>query len=71
MKKCDRCGKEMQMYKMSYFNEDEICSSCLKEEEQHPLYAKAKQVELEHVKNGDYNFPGIGLPNDLAAKYKK
>jgi len=36
----------------------------------HPTVTKgrkeeAKRVEFEAVRRGDYNFPGIGLPNDL------
>jgi hypothetical protein len=29
------------------------------------MYAEACQIELEHVKAGDYNFDGIGKPDDL------
>jgi hypothetical protein len=38
---------------------------CIEKEKQHPMYAEACQIELEHVKAGDYNFDGIGKPDDL------
>jgi hypothetical protein len=62
---CDRCGKNTTTHTMSIFNTDEICMDCDKKERAHPLYAKAKEVEAEHVRNGDYNFKGIGKPFDL------
>ncbi len=66
MAKCDRCGCETTMSKMSWFNEDMLCPSCQEKEEAHPDYAKAKAADnffLINKKN--YNFPGIGKPADL------
>lgn len=62
---CDRCGKHMTVCIMSRFNTDTICTPCETKERDHPQYAEAARVELEHVKNGNYNFPGIGKPSDL------
>lgn len=63
--KCDRCNKDAKMLRMSYFNEDMCCMECLEKEKQHKDYEKAKEIELQHVKNKDYNFKGIGKPSDL------
>ena len=64
---CDRCGVSLEgkSASVSYFNTDFCCSDCLEREQQHPDYQRAKEVELEAVKRGDYNFKGIGKPADL------
>lgn len=69
MSKCQRCGKETETIRCSRFNTQMCCDACLTEEEAHPDYARAREIEHEHVKAGDYNFPGVGLPEDLARKY--
>jgi hypothetical protein len=38
---------------------------CKNREVAHPLYKQALTTESNHVRNGNYNFPGIGLPADL------
>jgi predicted restriction endonuclease len=38
---------------------------CLKKEEDHPDYQKARDQERLTIHQGNYNFPGIGLPEDL------
>ena len=63
--KCDRCHKETNATMMSKFNTDILCLECIEAEKKHPLYLRACQIELEHVKAGDYNFEGIGKPEDL------
>lgn len=62
---CKRCSKETRVWRMSFFNEDECCLECLEKEKEHPLYQTAKEIEHEHVKKGNYNFPGTGLPSDF------
>ena len=62
---CDRCLRPSGSWKMSRFNTEDICPVCQKEEEAHPDYAEAARVELEAVKRGDYNYPGVGKPLDL------
>jgi hypothetical protein len=42
-----------------------ICSVCQDRERAHPKYAEARAVEESQVRAGNYNFPGIGLPEDL------
>jgi predicted amidophosphoribosyltransferase len=62
---CDRCKAKAKFFKMSFFNTDMLCSVCLKKEQTHSEYKRAVEVELEQVKAGNYNYEGIGLPNDL------
>ena len=61
-KKCDRCGGELSVRQMSRFNTDVLCPACIEEERKHPDYEKAAVAELEAVRRGDMNFPGIGWP---------
>ena len=62
---CDRCGNAAQVSIMSRFNTETLCVPCELKERAHPAFAEAARVELEAVKRGDYNFPGIGKPVDL------
>ena len=61
-KKCDRCGGDLKVRIMSRFNTDCLCMKCAEEERQHPDYQKATDAELDAVRRGDMNFPGIGWP---------
>ncbi|MBU1249470.1 MAG: gamma-glutamylcyclotransferase [Proteobacteria bacterium] len=63
--KCDRCGKSTNTFRMSWFNTDNLCPKCVEKEKNHPMYAKAKEVEHNEVLAKNYNFPGIGKPDDL------
>jgi hypothetical protein len=62
---CDRCGGDATISIMSRFNTESICLACEKKERAHPDYKRAARIELEAVQRGDYNFPGIGKPEDL------
>lgn len=42
---CPRCGRPMRSYPVSYFNMQEICSTCKTEERQLPGFAAAEQAE--------------------------
>ena len=53
---------------MSRFNTDPICLACAEAERRHPDYAKAVEAELAALKAGVRDFPGIGLPPDLAKR---
>lgn len=59
---CERCGKETLAHTMSIFNTQTICLDCKDAERLLPTYEEAARAEIEAVKRGDYNFPGIGLP---------
>jgi len=50
---------------MSMFNTHQCCPKCIEEERAHPEFKRARQVELDELLKGNYNFPGIGLPEDL------
>lgn len=63
--KCDRCGKKSDTMTMSWFNMDMICMGCDAKEKAHPMYGMAKRIENEQCRRGNYNFEGIGLPEDL------
>lgn len=66
---CDRCkGPLMNGHMMSFFNTDTLCMSCVIKEKAHPKYEDARRVEMAEVKKGNYNYPGIGLPPELAHK---
>ena len=63
--RCKRCGKEVNCFVYSYFDSKEICLNCETKEKNHSNYKKAKEEELRQCKLGNYNFIGIGKPNDL------
>ena len=45
---------------MSMFDYSLICLPCQTAEHKHPDYEKAREAELQAVKNGNQNFKGIG-----------
>lgn len=65
MTRCERCGEETAVYTCSMFNTETICLGCKEVEEAHPGYEEARRVEGEAVLAGNFNFPGVGLPDDL------
>ena len=62
---CDRCKKQSLSLTMSYFNTEMICNICDVKEHNHPDFEQARTTEFEKVKNGNYNFLGVGKPKDL------
>ena len=50
---------------MSMFNTEMICSECKEKESKHKDYERAREIEYQEVKRGNYNFKGIGKPHDL------
>ena len=65
MSNCERCDSETNKTTMSWFNTQMICEPCDEKELSHKDIEKAKAKELEQVKQGNYNYEGIGLPSDL------
>lgn len=60
-KHCDRCGGSLSGGRtMSMFNEDCICMECKEKERQRADYGKAVEADHTEIKNGNYNFKGIG-----------
>lgn len=62
---CHRCHEKSSAHIMSMFNEDLICMDCSDKEAKHPDRKAAADAELAAVKGGDYNFKGVGKPDDL------
>lgn len=61
-KNCDRCGSDLSGGRtMSMYNEDCICMKCKQEERKRLDYEKARDADNEQIKQGNYNFKGIGL----------
>lgn len=63
--KCERCFTKTNITIMSMFNTQMICISCKTKEETHPDYRKACINEIKELKQGNYNYKGIGKPNNL------
>lgn len=68
---CDRCGNETFCTTMSYFNTQIICIECDDLEQKHPDFEAAREAENEEVRNGNYHFKGVGLPEGYEEWAKK
>lgn len=62
---CHRCGKLTRGTICSFFNTEQICFDCSFTEMAHPNFTLARDAEIEAVRSGNFNFKGIGLPEDL------
>lgn len=61
-KTCDRCGDSLAKGRtMSMFNTDCICMECKKKETQRADYKKAIEADRAQIRQGNYNFQGIGF----------
>jgi hypothetical protein len=49
---------------MSWFNEQLICNDCSDSEKDRDDYAEARRAKAEALRNGDYNFAGIGFKHE-------
>ncbi len=58
---CDRCGAACLSTIMSMFNTDVICGACRDAERARPDYAAARAADEAAIRDGNFNFPGIGL----------
>jgi hypothetical protein len=65
MMKCPRCKKDVLSWITSFFNTQDICIPCSEIEQKHPEFEAAKARECEEVRKGNYNYEGVGLPEDL------
>lgn len=65
MERCQRCHKETGITTMSIFNTQMICMDCEQKERAHPRFEEAMDAEMEALRSGNFNFPGIGKPSDL------
>lgn len=57
--RCSRCSKLLTARSMSRMNGDVLCMDCLETEKAHPRYQEAVKAELEQVKAGNYDYPGL------------
>lgn len=58
---CDRCHGSLDGGRtMSMFNEDCICLGCKDAETKEKNYDKAVQADHEQIRQGNYNFKGVG-----------
>ena len=58
--KCDRCGGSLEKGRtMSMFNTECICMECKEKERKDPRYKEALEADMEQIKLGNYNYPGI------------
>lgn len=61
---CDRCGGSLKDGRtMSMYNTDCICMKCKKEERNRSDYQNALEADRNAIKNGNYNYKGIGFHN--------
>lgn len=60
MQNCRRCYNETHIIIMSMFSTENICLNCSQKERNHPSYQKAVDADNEAIKNGNFNFKGIG-----------
>lgn len=63
--RCDRCNKPVRALRMSIFCTEMCCEACLTKEKKHKDYDKARKAERDEILKGNYNFEGIGRPEDL------
>lgn len=61
---CDRCHQPTNGRTiMSMYNEQVICTGCKDKERQRHDYNEAVAADVAQIKQGNYNFGGIGLDN--------
>ena len=61
---CDRCGGSLENGRtLSMFNTECICLKCKEAETKRPDYKDAVEADRNAIKQGNYNFEGIGLNN--------
>lgn len=59
---CDRCGGSLENGRtLSMFNTECICLKCKEAETKRPDYKDAVEADRNAIKQGNYNFEGIGL----------
>lgn len=64
-KHCDRCKGSLEDGRtMSMYNTDCICMKCKDDERKRPDYWSAVAADHEQIKQGNYNYEGIGLKDE-------
>ena len=62
---CERCAKKTKLTKMSYFDKAMLCPMCWVKEAAHPRFHDAIRADEAAIRQGNFNFGGIGKPADL------
>jgi hypothetical protein len=66
-KVCPRCKANLRSWTTSYFNLEDICLDCALDERSAPNFSHARAREEAEVRQGNYNYRGLGLaPDDRA-----
>lgn len=65
MQTCQRCYQPAFATIMSMFNTQTICLDCSAKERQHPDFKAAREADEAAIKQGNYNFRGVGRPSGL------
>jgi hypothetical protein len=68
--RCVRCDSEARAFTMSIFNRDWICLACRDDESDAPGFEGAARAEIEAVRRGVFNYPGMGLSEEDKAFLK-
>jgi ribonuclease HIII len=63
--KCERCYIKTNRHTVSMFNTENICMDCKQKEREHSEFENARKAEHAQLIKGNYNFIGIGKPEDL------
>ena len=59
---CDRCKKPLNGSRIqSMYSSAVLCMECHDKETKRSDYQEAVQADRAAIRNGDYNFPGIGI----------
>lgn len=63
---CDKCHNPIgKIRKMSMYNTDCLCEACIKAEQRRSDYKLAQDADIEAIRNGNYNYPGIGYKEEI------
>ena len=58
---CQRCYQKGQWYIMSMYDDRMVCEVCKAAEEKRPDYEAARSADEAAIRQGNFNFRGIGL----------
>ena len=61
---CQRCSVKTGTYTMSMFDVSLICFDCADSEKKYPKYSEARQADEKAIREGNFNFEGIGQKKD-------
>lgn len=69
-KQCNRCKRSIDnSFFKSVFDNKTICYDCQQSEIDHLKYEEAVNAVIDSISKGDYEFEGIGCPDNLKKDY--